>query len=70
MSNRSLFFFRKNFIRTKLSSGTEILFPTDECQMSAEEVVQLSRENLEDSLVTKSYMAMFGVINGKDNILK
>ena len=55
-------FFGKNFIRTKLSSGSEILFPTNGCQMSPEEVVQLSAANLDDGLVTKFYMAMFGLI--------
>ena len=55
-------FFGKNFIRTKLSSGSEILFPTNGRQMSPEEVIQLSGANLNDGLITKFYMAMFGVI--------
>ena len=63
-------FFGKNFIRTKLSSGTEILFPTDARQMSSEEVVQLSGANLDDGLVTKFYMAMFGVIQWEGEYLE
>ena len=63
-------FFEKNFIRTKLSSGSEILFPTDGRQMSSEEVVQLSGANLEDGLVTKFYMAMFGVIKWDEKYLE
>ena len=38
-------FFGTNFVRAKLSSGTEILFPTNGCQMFSEEVVQLSGAN-------------------------
>ena len=63
-------FFGTNFIRTKLSSGTEILFPTNARQMSSEEVVQLSGANLDDGLVTKFYMAMFGVIQWEGQYLE
>ena len=63
-------FFGKSFIRTKLSSGTEILFPTDARQMSSEEVVQLSGANLDDGLVTKFYMAMFGLIKWEGEYLE
>ena len=63
-------FFGKNFIRTKLSSGTEILFPTDGYQMSPEEVVQLSGANLDDGLVTKFYMAIFGLIKWEGEYLE
>ena len=63
-------FFGKNFIRTKLSSGSEILFPTNGRQMSPEEVVQLSGANLDDGLVTKFYMAMFGLIKWEGEYLE
>ena len=63
-------FFGKNFIRTQLSSGSEILFPTDARQMSSEEVVQLSGANLDDGLVTKFYMAMFGLIKWEGEYLE
>ena len=63
-------FFGTNFIRAKLSSGTEILFPTDARQMSSEEVVQLSGANLDDGLVTKFYMAMFGLIKWEGQYLE
>ena len=63
-------FFGTNFIRAKLSSGTEILFPTDARQMSSEEVVQLSGANLDDGLVAKFYMAMFGLIKWEGQYLE
>lgn len=63
-------FFGKNFIRTKLSSGNEILFPTNGHQMSSEEVVQLSGANLDDGFVTKFYMAMFGLIKWEGEYLE
>ena len=63
-------FFGANFIRTKLFSGSEILFPTNGCQMSPEEVVQLSGANLDDGLVTKFYMAMFGLIKWEGEYLE
>ena len=63
-------FLGKNFVRTKLLSGSEILFPTDGCQMDSEEVVQLSGANLEDGLVTKFYMAAFGLIKWEGEYLE